>query len=156
MVKEHVAVYKKDYISRPSARTKERIRHREKMRKKLQDDNFRLEMNIKRFIFSLIQKKKIQKTRAYSQYGIDTKVILEKIGNRPNKEYDLDHIIPCSAFDFSNPDEIKRCFSPDNLQWLPLAINRKKGARWKKDGIIYRGKKVIGYERENSQIKQMA
>lgn len=38
----------------------------------------------------------------------------------------IDHIIPCDAFDLTNPEEQKKCFHYANLQLLPAAENLKK------------------------------
>ncbi|MBW8384249.1 MAG: hypothetical protein K0M69_17230 [Youngiibacter sp.] len=38
----------------------------------------------------------------------------------------VDHIIPCSAFDLSNPVELKRCFNYKNLRPLWAEQNLRK------------------------------
>lgn len=40
--------------------------------------------------------------------------------------WELDHIIPCSKFDLSNPLEVRRCFHFSNYQPLLLSQNRRK------------------------------
>lgn len=42
----------------------------------------------------------------------------------------IDHIIPQSWFDFSNIEEIKKCWSLDNLQPLLISENCRKGNRY--------------------------
>ena len=42
----------------------------------------------------------------------------------------IDHIIPQSWFDFSNKEEIKKCWSLDNLQPLLISENCRKGNRY--------------------------
>lgn len=39
----------------------------------------------------------------------------------------IDHIIPCTAFDFSKDEQIKKCFHFSNLQPLPASKNISKG-----------------------------
>lgn len=41
-------------------------------------------------------------------------------------EYQIDHLIPTSIYNFENPEDIKRCWNPRNLQFLTLAENREK------------------------------
>jgi hypothetical protein len=40
--------------------------------------------------------------------------------------YHIDHKIPCASFDLSNPEEVKKAFDKNNLQWLPALENIKK------------------------------
>ncbi len=42
----------------------------------------------------------------------------------------VDHIIPCDAFDLTDPDEQKRCFHYTNLQPLWAKQNIRKGTKW--------------------------
>ena len=46
------------------------------------------------------------------------------------KKYHIDHIRPCASFDFSDPEEIRKCFHYTNLQPLTPQANRKKGAKY--------------------------
>lgn len=45
-------------------------------------------------------------------------------------EWHIDHIIPCSAFDLTDPNHQKRCFHYTNLQPLWAAENLKKGRKF--------------------------
>lgn len=38
-------------------------------------------------------------------------------------KYHIDHIIPCSAYDFSDKEEIKKCWQPENLRLIPAKEN---------------------------------
>lgn len=68
------------------------------------------------------------------KYGIDWNVIVKKLKvtlpkDYKEREYHIDHIIPCYYFNFGNTKEVKKCFSPDNIQWLPAEENRVKHNR---------------------------
>lgn len=41
----------------------------------------------------------------------------------------IDHIIPCASFDFTDPDQIRKCFHFSNLQPLWALDNIRKGAK---------------------------
>lgn len=52
--------------------------------------------------------------------------------------FHIDHIIPCKAFDFQNPQEILLCFHWRNCQPMWGIENMRKGARYdKKDKLRY-------------------
>jgi hypothetical protein len=51
-------------------------------------------------------------------------------GGADLKKYHIDHIRPCASFDFSDPEEIRKCFHYTNLQPLTPQANRKKGAKY--------------------------
>jgi hypothetical protein len=93
------------------------------------DKKFRLIANIRTHLHKQLHKKGMKKSKRLMEYGIDVNAIFIKLGGRPEGGYDLDHIIPCAAFDFSNLEEIKKCYAPENLQWLPSSENRRKGAK---------------------------
>ncbi len=42
-------------------------------------------------------------------------------------KYHIDHIIPCAVYDFNNPEEIKKCWQPENLRIIPASENLSKG-----------------------------
>jgi hypothetical protein len=41
--------------------------------------------------------------------------------------WDIEHAIPQAAYDFSNPEDVKRCWSPDNLRVMSSEDNNAKG-----------------------------
>lgn len=47
--------------------------------------------------------------------------------NKYGTEWVIEHIIPQEAFDFSNPDDVKRCWSKPNLRALCPKKNDEKG-----------------------------
>lgn len=66
------------------------------------------------------------KTKSCKEYGIDFEKLVAKLGPKPNKDYQLDHIIPVIVFDFDKDSHVFLCNHQENLQWLPKEENRKK------------------------------
>jgi hypothetical protein len=81
--------------------------------KRKTDPQFKFKENLSRRIslaFKLYSKN--GKTKACKEYGIDFEAIYDKIGSRPDDNYQLDHKIPISVFDLDNPEdkvEFERC-----------------------------------------------
>jgi hypothetical protein len=44
-------------------------------------------------------------------------------------KWEVDHIIPQQAYDFSNPEDVKKCWSPSNVRAVPPKENNEK--KWK-------------------------
>ena len=66
------------------------------------------------------------------QYGINYKKIIENLKPFPkdSENYEVDHIVPLSWFDFNNPEEIRWAFAPENHQWMKKEDNRKKSDKY--------------------------
>jgi hypothetical protein len=65
------------------------------------------------------------------KYGLNLNEIAEQLTkSKPKdfneKEYHIDHKLPCASFDLSKPEEVKKAFDKSNLQWLPAIENIKK------------------------------
>lgn len=71
------------------------------------------------------------KTKTSKEYGIDFDAIQLHLGQCPGetKDYHIDHIIPCDAFDFTNEEHIKLCYHPSNLRWFINKLNMAKGGK---------------------------
>lgn len=110
---EHHRAYAREYYKKNSIRV--RIRNR--------------------LSFALRQQK-IIKNKTFDQYGLDVAAIMAFLGDCPGdlKEYEIDHIIPLSSFDFSDELQIRAAFAPENHQWLTKKENMEKHAKldWKK------------------------
>ena len=67
------------------------------------------------------------------KYGIYPDKIAKHLGPQPNdgRTYERDHIIPVCLFDHNDINQIKKCWAPENFQWLTKEINR-----WKRDRLI--------------------
>lgn len=72
------------------------------------------------------------KVRQSKDYGIDWQAIIEYLGPCPGNrdDYHIDHIKPLSRFDFDDPKQVRKAFAPANHQWLLVADNLVKGARY--------------------------
>jgi len=81
-----------------------------------------------RLTFALRVQQKIVKDRTLKQYGIDVHAIIKHLGPCPGdiKDYHIDHIKPLSSFDFTDFNQIREAFSPENHQWLTKEQNMMK------------------------------
>ena len=110
-------------------RNKKRIWENKKVKEDLQ---FNIKRKLRGRVLSAFRKySKTGKTMLSDEYGINYKKIIEKlIKELPKdineKEYHIDHIIPCCSFDLTNMEEVQKCFAPENHQWLLAKDNRAK------------------------------
>jgi hypothetical protein len=65
----------------------------------------------------------ILKLKAYLEKQFDNKMSWKNYGTY----WHIDHIIPCSSFDFTDPIQQQQCFHYANLQPLEAKANIKKG-----------------------------
>jgi len=74
------------------------------------------------------------------KYGIDYEKCYKKLYNDAKQmgytiqelkdmNYHIDHIIPTSIYNLKNYDDIRNCWNPLNLRWLPALENTSKGNR---------------------------
>jgi len=74
------------------------------------------------------------------KYGINYESCYKKLYNEAKKmgytiqelrnmKFHIDHIIPTSLYNFKTHNDIKNCFNPLNLRWLPAKENIIKGNR---------------------------
>jgi len=66
------------------------------------------------------------KTKSCAEYGVDFSAIYSRIGPRPSKKHHLDHIIPLTLFNLSNPEHVRLANIPNNLRWVKSEVNLKK------------------------------
>ena len=52
-----------------------------------------------------------------------------------DKNYQIDHIIPCSLYNLNNKTEVARCWNPSNLRWLHAKENIIKGNRLRHEDL---------------------
>jgi hypothetical protein len=120
---------RKEYLYGFRRREKSKEYHRGYENEKRKTDiNFNIACRLRKRL--LIAMKKYGEGKKYSSksYGIDYDAIIEKLGNPPEdgQKYHIDHIKPCCSFDLTNPEEVRKCFAPENLRWLPAVENLRK------------------------------
>lgn len=70
--------------------------------------------------------KKTWKSRVWARDV--AKQIQEQLGARP-EGYHLDHVVPCSFFDFRDEEQTRLCWSIENLRWMEASANISRGNR---------------------------
>jgi len=128
--------YWKDYGKRPEVRM--RINKKDRIRRET-DKQYAIADRLRRSLHNaLTTYSKTGKVMSSIKYGIDWKIIIERLKPFPEniKEFEIDHIIPLHSFNLDNPEEIKKAFSPSNLQWLTREENRKKSGKIPKSSQI--------------------
>ncbi len=72
-----------------------------------------------------------KKYSASRDFDINWVLIIEHLGPCPGPRHlwHVDHIKPLSSFDFSDPEQVRLAFAPDNHQWLTARENLSKGAK---------------------------
>jgi hypothetical protein len=118
----------KEEISKKNAeyhqKTKKHKNDRVKMRIKT-DPEFRLRRNLRCRLWTIMNRKKNQPAK---DYGVNWSDCISHLGTSPEGilQPSIDHIIPCRAFDFTNPEHPALCFHPTNLRWLSEIENESK------------------------------
>ncbi len=128
--RERRRLYWKEYGKRVKVRA--RIREKEKLRLKT-DPQFAIADRLRRSLHHAMTKySKTGKIMSSEKYGIHWKEIIEHLKPFPENltDFEIDHIMPLRFFDLSNPEQVKKAFAPENLQWLPMSENRRKGGNY--------------------------
>ena len=123
------AEYWKKYGKRPGVR--ERINKKDRDRRKI-DKEYVIEYRLRRSLNHALNKySKTGKIMSSRKYGIIWKDVIKRLEPFPKnlKNFEIDHITPLRTFDLTNPKEVKKAFSPQNLQWLTMEENRKKSGK---------------------------
>lgn len=108
---------------------KNKPKQREYQKQKLLNDlNYKISMNLRVRFSQILKKKKINKNNSVinllgcsiSEYikHIESQLLPELNWNNYGKLWEIDHIIPCSSFDLTIPEEQEKCFHYTNLQPL--------------------------------------
>ena len=121
--------YWKDYGRRLEVRA--RINEKDRMRRKV-DKEYVIADRLRRSLNHAMNKySKTGKIMSSKKYGIYWEEIIESLKPFPENlmNFEIDHIIPLCKFDLTKNEEIKKAFSPSNLQWLTKEENRRKSAK---------------------------
>ncbi len=80
---------------------------------------------------------KFGKTNTSDKYGVDYDAIIEHLKPFPKDRslYHIDHILPCCSFDLTDLEQVKKCFTPENHQWLLIKDNLQKISSDKKQSL---------------------
>jgi hypothetical protein len=122
-----------DYGRRPEVR--KRINKKDRERRKV-DKEYVIADRLRRSLNHAMKKySKTGKIMSSRKYGIDWKEIIESLKPFPEEieNFEIDHIIPLCTFNLTEVGEIKKAFSPSNLQWLTREENRIKSGKILKD-----------------------
>lgn len=128
--------YWEDYGKRPEVR--ERINKKDRERRKI-DKEYVIADRLRRSLHHALTKySETGKIMSSKKHGINWKEIIESLKPFPEniKQFEIDHIMPLCSFDLTKNEEIKKAFSPSNLQWLTREENRRKSAKILKDEDI--------------------
>ena len=65
----------------------------------------------------------------------EAEILGYSIAELKDKNYQIDHIIPCSLYNLNNKVDIARCWNPNNLRWLPAKENIIRGNKLRSEDI---------------------
>ena len=135
-IKEYVENLKNDPIKYQQRLTKAYRRRRDRMHN---DPAFRNGSNIRTRI-NMALKHHIKSQKTYELLGCTVEELKQYLeskftngmswDNYGKGGWHVDHIVPCSAFDLSDPVEQKQCFHYTNLQPLWEIENLLKSDKW--------------------------
>jgi hypothetical protein len=119
----------KEYGKRPEVRM--RIREKERLRLKI-DKKYAIADRLRRSLNHAMTKySKTGKIMSSKKYGLNWNEVIKSLEPFPEnlKDFEIDHIIPLHSFNLESLEEVKKAFSPSNLQWLTKEENRRKGGK---------------------------
>jgi len=89
------------------------------------DTDFRLRRNLSRNFSHFMKGTKTKSTMEYFDFTLEE--LIEHLGpNCGGKSYHTDHIIPQALYDYTNEEDIKKCWNKRNLRTLPAKENMSK------------------------------
>lgn len=127
--REKRKVFWEEYGKRPEVRA--RIRKRESWRLQF-DKKYAIADRLRRSLnHAMNNYTKTGKIMSSKKYGINWKEVIESLKPFPEnlKDFEIDHIVPLHSFNLEDSEEVKKAFSPLNLQWLTKEENRQKAGK---------------------------
>ena len=127
--REKRARYWKEYGKRPEVR--KRIQEKDRLRRQI-DKTYAIADRLRRSLNHAMNKySRTGKIMSSKKYGINWKEVIGQLKPFPENlnEFEIDHITPLHLFDLNGSGQIKKAFAPDNLQWLTISENRRKGGK---------------------------
>lgn len=129
---EKVKKYRKEYSANPE---KKSLRNRSRQERLKTNPAYKVEVNLRRRIIKALKGEAKSKS-TMELLGCSHEKFIEYIEgqfeegmtweNYGYRGWHLDHIIPCAAFDLTDPEQQKRCFHYTNLQPLWWKVNLAK------------------------------
>ncbi len=130
----------KEYMKEYNQRQGVKERRRKYMRELMKDESHRLKhlfyKRLRRTVNSFHKYGRLRLNNLHvnyylENYGVNFEKITMKLRPLPKdiKNYEIDHIIPLSKFDFTKKGDIKKAYSPSNIRLILSQENRKKGNR---------------------------
>lgn len=148
--KERISIIRKEHYKKNKERIKKNTikyyyENKEKSLKKQlewqnkmgsESENYKLTKRIRTLFYNTLKNSNNNKYKKFQEYtGINIECYIEYFKINYNIEfseitekvkYHIDHIIPCSAYDFTDEEEIKKCWQPENLRLISAKENLKK------------------------------
>ncbi len=135
--RDHANAYQREYNKKNSDKIREI--NKKKTKKRLQNDPaYRIQMNLySRMRLGLRRVGAVKKGRYVELIGCTYTELKAYIGDKLESGmtwenyggWHIDHIIPCAAFDLTDPEQQWACFHYTNLQPLWAEDNLKKGTK---------------------------
>ena len=112
------------------------VRQREnewRKNKYITDEKFRIRVNLSSRLRKISKQKEVNKKYSILSYiGCSIEHLKNHLASTLDSSWNevhIDHIIPCCLYDFTNEDEIKKCFNWRNLRYIPGKDNLEKSGK---------------------------
>ena len=121
------------------------------------DENYRLRRNLRKRLHSCIKKTEptmkyigcdLEFLKKWLSFNFNEKMSFENYG----PYWHLDHVLPCSKFNFENEDDISKCFIWYNLQPLEGTLNMSKNNNINEQEFMNHYEKIKKFTTENNII----